>query len=342
MHGRSKMATTVDVASAKRATRVRCGGAPLVDQARAGENPPAMPLQPCRFRWVRLAAAARLQVLALLLLALTAASAETVEETLQVPIRLVREDGAILQHGLVLTIVRDAARGRAPFAILLHGRPESADKFHGIGQQKFPANSRYLAEMGFVVLVPTRIGYGATGGPDVEYTGDCGSKDYARGMVPVVRQVRQILEFAAALPYVDSARGIVVGESFGGVAAIAVAASDVPGVAGVVSVAGGDGGGLDHLEQPCRPDQLRDAFADYGRFNRIPTLWMYSRNDRFWGTQYPQAWFDAFSRSGGKGEFVWLPADKNNGHYIFNRNAPAWHPAFEGFLREIGFASELR
>jgi homoserine acetyltransferase len=94
---------------------------------------------------------------------------------------------------------------------------------------------------------------------------------------------------------------------------------------------------LDHLEKPCRPDQLRDVFAHYGKTNRVPNLWMYSLNDRLWGTQYPKQWFDAFHQAGGKGEFVQLPADKNNGHYIFVRNAEAWHPAFEAFIKKLGF-----
>jgi hypothetical protein len=64
---------------------------------------------------------------------------------------------------------------------------------------------------------------------------------------------------------------------------------------------------------------------------------MYSLNDRYWGTEYPKQWFDAFIHSGGKGEFVSLPADKNNGHYIFTRNAMAWHPAFETFIHKLGF-----
>ena len=281
--------------------------------------------------------------MALLLLALgpVLASAAVVETSVHVPVQLDGADGAPAVFQLVLTVVRDDARGRGPFAVLLHGRPDGAGKFAAMDQQKYPANSRYLTRMGFVVLVPTRVGYGATGGPDVEYTGECDSKNTPAGMAPLVSEVRQVLRFAASLPYVDAGRGIVMGESFGGVGAIAVAASDIPGVVGAVSIAGGDGGSLDHPDAPCGPDRLGAAFADYGRRNRVPTLWMVSRNDRFWGTRYPPQWFDAVSRAGGRGRFTWLPADKNNGHYIFNRNAPAWHGPFEDFLRQVGFAAVL-
>jgi hypothetical protein len=100
-----------------------------------------------------------------------------------------------------------------------------------------------------------------------------------------------------------------------------------------VNISGGDGGNArTRADEPCRPDQMRETFARYGSANRLPTLWMYSANDRVWGPVYPRQWFAAFTHAGGRGQFVELPADKNNGHYIFNRNAAAWHPAFEAFL----------
>lgn len=295
-----------------------------------------MPARRVLARCARSTLAVPLGAAALLLLAPTPASAEPVDETVRVPVRLERPDGTRLERAVVLDLVHDRAATKAPFVVLLHGRPESPAGLPAIGEQKYPTNARYLAGLGFVVMIPTRIGYGVTGGPDVEYTGGCLDKHFTQGVAPVVREVAQILEFARTLPYVDAHRGIVMGESFGGLAAIAVAASPLPGVRGAISVSGGDGGALGHLEEPCRPDQLAEAFTAYGRSNRVPTLWMYSRNDRFWGSRYPQAWFDAFSGAGGRGELVWLPADKSNGHYIFNRNAPAWHPAFERFLDAIG------
>jgi pimeloyl-ACP methyl ester carboxylesterase len=109
-----------------------------------------------------------------------------------------------------------------------------------------------------------------------------------------------------------------------------------------VNFAGGDGGdSLRHVDAPCQPERLRAAFASYGASSHVPTLWLYSRNDRVWGPEYPKVWFAAFHAAGGRGEFVELPADKNNGHYIFNRNPPAWQPAIERFLAQNGFAAEI-
>jgi dienelactone hydrolase len=266
-------------------------------------------------------------------------AAELLEQTVEIPVELPASGSSRVAQNITLTIVREAVAGRRPFLVLLHGRGGTAAERKTMGRQAYPANSRYFASRGFVVLVPTRIGYGVSGGPDVEYTGPCRSKRFAEGVAPAVSETRQILAYAGQLPYVDPDRGIVVGESFGGLVAIALAAGDVRGVVAAINISGGDGGDTHRRpDAPCRPDQLAATFAQYGRDNRLPTLWMYSANDRVWGPRYPKRWHAAFNQAGGRGQFVELPADKNNGHFIFNRNPPAWHPAFESFVAQFGFA----
>jgi dienelactone hydrolase len=288
----------------------------------------------------RAARAARCLYAAAALCALAGrANAATLEQTVAVPVVVEARGAAPVRQDIAVTIVRETDAGRRPFLVLHHGRGTSPSERTSMGLQNYPANARYFAEKGFVVLMPTRVGYGASAGPDVEYTGGCAFKRFADGVAAAVSETRQVLEYARQLPYVDADRGIVVGESFGGLVAIAVAANDVHGVLAAVNISGGDGGdSVRHVDAPCRPDQLRETFARYGTANRLPTLWMYSANDRVWGPVYPKQWYSAFRLAGGRGQFVELPADKNNGHYIFNRNPPAWHPAFESFLAELPFA----
>lgn len=275
----------------------------------------------------------------LALLATSSACAmEIVEQTVEVPVEVQAPGGPLVTQDITLTIVREAVAGRRPFLVLHHGRGATAAERKAMGRQSYPANSRYFASKGFIVLIPTRVGYGVSGGPDVEYTGKCRSKRFADGVTPAVSETRQLLAYARQLPYVDPDRGIVVGESFGGLVAIAVASGDVRGVVAAINISGGDGGDTHRRpDAPCRPDQLEDTFAQYGRDNRLPTLWMYSANDRVWGPVYPKRWHAAFIKAGGRGLFIELPADKNNGHFIFNRNPPAWHPAFESFVAQFGF-----
>lgn len=266
-----------------------------------------------------------------------------IEQTIEVPVQVRPRDGPEVRQNIAVTIVREATADRRPFLVLLHGRGASPAERTAMGLQTYPANSRYFASKGFVVLVPTRVGYGVSRGPDVEYTGTCQSKHFADGAAVAVVETRQVLRYAERLAYVDPDHGIVVGESFGGLVAIAIAADDIRGVVAAVNISGGDGGNVrTRVDEPCRPDRMRETFARYGSANRLPTLWMYSANDRVWGAVYPKQWFAAFTQAGGRGRFVDLPADKNNGHYIFSRNAAAWHPAFESFLAGLKLGDAAR
>lgn len=266
----------------------------------------------------------------------SAGESAIVEDVLQVPVQLDRPGTAPVRQNIAVTVVREARHHRLPFVILLHGRPSGALAAAGLGRVQYPANARYLAHLGFAVLIPTRVGYGVSGGPDIEYSGECDQKDTGPAMLQVVSEVKQLLAYGRTLPYVDLHHGIVFGESFGGIAAIALSDGSIEGIRGTINISGGDGGDPSHVDAPCRPDRMAATLAAYGVSNRLPTLWMYSANDRLWGPDLPHQWFDAFRSRGGRGQFIQLPADKNNGHYIFNRNAQAWHPPFEAFVRHLG------
>ncbi len=266
-------------------------------------------------------------------------AADIVETTIQIPVQISLGDREVIRQKLVVTVTRDSAQTRAAVVLIAHGRPASPEDRARMGQVKYPGNAVWLAQHGFVVVVPTRIGYGITGGPDLDYSGECTNKDYLGALNGAVAQYRQVLAYMAGQPYVDPGHGVFIGESFGGLVALAFASGDrSAGIDGIVNMAGGDGGDYSHLEQPCQPERLEKSFAALGKNGHLPALWMYSLNDRFWGTLFPRQWFRAYTASGGKAEFVQLPADKNNGHFIFNRNVLAWHTDMERFLVQLGLA----
>jgi dienelactone hydrolase len=246
--------------------------------------------------------------------------------------------GRAVTHPFKVTVFRDDTVAKAPFLILNHGRPARSDDFKKMGRQRYGDNSRYFVQKGFAVFVPTRIGYGPTGGEDVEYSGACNARNYPPAYEAAAQQSLKVFEYLHTLEYVDAQRGLVVGQSFGGATAIAVAAKNIPGVLAAVNFAGGGGGNpTERPGDPCRADQLRKLFAGYGTTARIPTLWLYSENDKYFGKEHPQDWFKAFVAAGGKGEFVQLPAHGEDGHGSFTRNPAAWRPAFEDFMRRNGF-----
>jgi dienelactone hydrolase len=275
-------------------------------------------------------------------LAAASVHARTTEEVIDLPVSAKTIYGHTRSQAIKVVIWRDDARKRAPFMILNHGRPGRLADQMKMGLAKYTENSKYFVARGFAVFVPTRIGYGASGGDDVEYSGECGTKNYPPVFEAAAQQSLTVLEFARGRPYVDPARGLVLGQSQGGTTAVALAAKNPDGVVAAVNFAGGGGGDpVMRAENPCRDDLLEALFAGYGGSARVPMLWVYSENDKYWGKRKPHAWFAAFKAKGAPGQFVQLPPLPpdlgDDGHASFTRNPAAWRPAFEAFLREQGF-----
>jgi dienelactone hydrolase len=261
-------------------------------------------------------------------------AAKIVETTVEVPVEVTDARGEVVRHPIKVTIFRDDTGPRAPFMILNHGRPAKATGRPGVKPSQYAANARYFVSRGYVVFMPVRIGYGETGGPDVENSGPCEVKAYRRVYEAGTKQSLAVIEHAKAQPFVDPAHGIVVGQSFGGTLAIAIAARNIPGVLAGVNFAGGGGGRPDtHPEQPCSVERMTQLFASYGTKARIPTLWVYSQNDKYWGPDIPRTWYKAFTDRGGKGELVVLPPYKTDGHPSFTGAPEVWRPAFDAFLK---------
>lgn len=261
------------------------------------------------------------------------ARALIVESLFELPVEVKDQKGQLVRHTIPVNVTRDTVKARAPFLIYNHGRAPTAAERTKPGRMRLGDNARYFASLGYAVFTPTRIGYLSAGGPDVEDSGGCSTKNYPPTFEAGAAQTVTLIEHVKTLSYIEP-KGVVLGQSFGGTIAVAIAAKNVPGVVAAVNFAGGGGGRpATHPEQPCRPERLERMFGTYGATAKIPTLWLYSENDRYFGKELPHTWFKAFTDKGGKGKFVQLPAHGRDGHVSFTSNPTAWQPAFEAFLK---------
>lgn len=267
------------------------------------------------------------------------AQAAPIEEVVQIPVEVTDEFKRPYQQTITVTVFRDDARGRSPFLVLNHGRAGTSEERLNVGRARYAANSQYFVARGFTVFVPTRVGYGVSGGPDVEDTGVCHNKDFPRGFEVAAGQTLAILTYAKSLPYVDGSRGLLVGQSFGGATTVALAAKNLDGVKGAINFAGGSGGNpTGRPEDPCSAALLAQTYANYGKSAKTQMLWLYSENDKYWGKEYPRDWFEHFIKHGGNAQFVQLPPSGRDGHGSFTANPSAWRPQVENFMKSLGFA----
>ncbi len=268
-----------------------------------------------------------------------AAAAKVVEDKRWIAAKVINGSGKEVSRQIMVTIFYDdAAPQPYPALILNHGRATTPQGHKDLGRAQYSNTSRWLAERGFIVAVPTRIGYGVTGGPDVESSGACAYRNYPPAYAASAAQTVTVLEYLRGWKEVAKDRAVVMGQSFGGTTAVTIASMNVPGVQAAINFAGGGGGNPDtHPEKPCSANRLKQLFGDYGKTARVPVLWIYTENDRYFGPTLPRQWFDAFKASGGKGEFVIYPPNGADGHGLFTHAPEIWKPKVTEFLRANGY-----
>ena len=185
------------------------------------------------------------------------AHAALVEDVFSLQVEVKDAQQRVHQHPITVTVFRDDAREKAPFLVLNHGRAGDAAGRAALGRARYDANAAWFVERGFVVFVPTRIGYGVTGGPDVEDSGPCNNRDYTTMFNIAAAQSVTLIQYAKSLPHVNGERGLLVGQSVGGATTVALAAQNLPGVVGAINFAGGSGGNATRWpENPCSPQEL--------------------------------------------------------------------------------------
>jgi len=186
--------------------------------------------------------------------------------------------------------------------------------------------------------MPLRRGFGATGGSFAEDTGSCSDPHFRRGEREAAADVLAAYEFARRLPYVDSSRMILAGQSAGGVASLYAAAQKPAGLVAVLAFAAGRGADPENPGVPCAAGRLAVVFEELGREVEAPVLLHYAENDRSFGPATSQLWFRRFKAGGARGEYVLQPPFGTDGHYLFSAKAGVrvWLPAVERFLHRHG------
>ncbi len=268
------------------------------------------------------------------------AHAKLIEEQLQLPVSVANAYGKRIDQQITLTIFFDDETPSPRSALVLnHGRAVDAAGRAALGRARYPATAGWFAQRGFIVAVPTRIGYGVTGGEDIEDSGACDRKVYPPGFNAAAQETLAVLDLLRGRPDVQAQRMVAMGQSFGGGTTVALASLNPPGVVAAINFAGGAGGDpVGHPARPCRPAQLEQTFVDYGKTARVPMLWAYTENDKYFGPKYPRQWFEAVKAvSGAPIEFHQFGPHGDDGHLLFIKFPEAWQPVVADFLRRQGF-----
>jgi dienelactone hydrolase len=236
---------------------------------------------------------------------------------------------------LPITVYRPPGEGPHPLVVFNHGRAVDA-KRAAQGRYRPEAAARYLAGKGFVVLVPNRIGYWETYGSfDPDFSG---CKSIEPMSIAASDQVLATVEFAKTLPYVDASRWLVAGQSVGGLTTVATVGRAPAGLLGGINFSGGAGGNPDRNPgQPCNPGGITKYWGEIAKNAKVPMLWLYWANDKYWGPDIPKTWHRSWVEGGGRADLTALGPSGEDGHSGLTRDMDHWLPVVDAFLNQLGF-----
>lgn len=124
----------------------------------------------------------------------------------------------------------------------------------------------------------------------------------------------------------------------GGFASVAAAASRPDGVVGYINFSGGAGGSPDRSPgHSCDPDQMREVMAEFGKRMTLPGLWLYARNDRYFGAEAPLGWYAAFAAGGSPAKLISVQeVPGRDGHLLLSYGQEFWLSDLDAFVKSLG------
>jgi pimeloyl-ACP methyl ester carboxylesterase len=222
-----------------------------------------------------------------------------------------------------------------PVVIISHGTAtDSYTRAHT--RYDYVHASEYFLRKGFVAVVPMRRGYGGSDGAGIaDRIGSCNNPDYASAAKEGAKDLVAVIAYVKGLDFVDPKNILLAGTSSGGFVSLSAASLNVDGVVGVINFSGGQGGLGRAVPSghACCEESLVETMGSFGKA-KIPTLWIYSSDDSFFGPDLARAMFNAFVRNGGKGRLSIIPPF---GHALLSKQEGImqWAPYADTFLEEL-------
>ncbi|HEY5126569.1 MAG TPA: dienelactone hydrolase family protein [Bradyrhizobium sp.] len=214
--------------------------------------------------------------------------------------------------------------GDGPFrlAVIAHASTQNVLRRAQMPQPEYRALAAWLVARGFAVLVPERLGHGATGGRYLEDQGGCDEADYFRAGRAAAGEIAAALSFLRGQSFVRPEGTVIVGHSAGAWGALALAGDNPQGVSSLIAFAPGRGGHAnDFPDRVCAPHTLLSAAAAFGKGARVPVTWLVAANDSYFPPTLSRQLAGAFRGGGDSVDFHVLAASGSEGHWLAETQA---------------------
>jgi len=235
-----------------------------------------------------------------------------------------------------MIVKRAGAQGRLPIAFINHGRPDTPamalDESLTINDPGINTMAD-MARRGWLAVAIHRRGYGLSDGPP-QSDSPCALDTFISWMNADADDVEAAIAVITKRPDADPARMITMGISAGGGTSLALGARNPPGLAAVINIAGGE-----HLSGCALISQsIPTDFKDLGSRSRLPSLWIFAKNDLNHPPDQVEVMRASFGGAGADLKLVMLDPIGEDGHAAMGTFAgrTKWLVEVDAFLRAHG------
>jgi dienelactone hydrolase len=237
------------------------------------------------------------------------------------------------QARLETTVFQPNGPGPFPLIIINHGKDPGHPNLQP--RDRFYHMAHAFVARGYAVMVPMRQGFANSTGRYRDHGCDMTANGYIQA-----EDVMDALAYAREQKWIDADHIVIAGQSYGGLATMALGTRELPGVRGLINFAGG----LRDDSNSCGwRSALVSAFAEYGAQNKVPSLWMYGQNDSLFSPELVARMHDAFEQAGGKAMLVEYAAFKRDSHgMLASRDGEkVWLGDTMRFLEQVGMPTQV-
>jgi dienelactone hydrolase len=236
-----------------------------------------------------------------------------------------------------LIVKRADSTDRLPIALITHGKPTDLSTLD-IHVEYLKSQAKDLASRGWLAVAVIRRGFGQSDGP-MPTPASCESASLVEHFSADADDLEATLNLVAQRPDADPTRMIAIGESAGGAAVLALSARNPKNLLGVINVSGGL-----RLTDCPKEDLLVDSMKAFGSTSRVSSLWLYAKNDSFFGPDLVKRMRSAFLDGGGDARLVMFDSIGQDGHTLFSSGSGRykWLPEMDAFLRFRGLPTWRR
>lgn len=236
---------------------------------------------------------------------------------------------------LETTLYKPAGPGPFPLVVINHGKKAGEASLQE--RQRYPLMAQEFLKRGYLVALPMRRGYSRSGGKyDLE---GCNITQWARDQAD---DVIKVIELLRARPDVDGNRILVIGQSLGGLVALAQAERNVTGVRAILSFADG-------IYWPdnasCDLETARnETYTNLGSDAKVDSLWFHGEDDAYTPAEIAARLYRRYQAAGGRAELVRFAAPQSVAHGLFGTRQSfenIWWPKAEPFLQAHGLPTAV-